>query len=360
MIPIAFLARRRHLAEHMAPVWLALPEEARGPFLVSDDGSERCLRDMGIPATRTRSAQRIGRPLEGMPVVVAGYRDLLSVNGKAGRIALMAHGIGQSYAGRRDGASDWIGSPGGLDRGMVDLFLHPGPHPAARDRERYPRARVEVVGSPLLDRLHRKPRDGRDPVIAITTHWDPQFVPGQRGWQACPETHGALLCSHYGGWFGILDAIGELAKRYRVIGHGHPGAHTGNIDDMARVWEGMGIEVVRDFDEVCRRADLLVADNSSVVYEFAATGRPVVLLDPPWYDRDVGHGLRFWSASHVGLHVGDPRTLTDTVTEALGASGRQWRDREDALDMVYAHRDHAAERAAVALLDWAGERRMAA
>jgi hypothetical protein len=361
MTPIAFLARRRHLAEHMAPVWLALPEEARGPFMVLDDASAAAVERTGVTPTRlpVRSPQRIKLPpLD--TVVVAGYRDLLSVNGKAQRIALMTHGIGQSYAGRHDGAGDWIGSPGGLDRGPVGMFLHPGPHPAARDRERYPRARIEVVGSPMLDRLHRKPRSGRDPVIAVTTHWDPQFLPGQRGWQACPETHSALLCSHFGGWFGVLDAIAELAKRYHVIGHGHPGAHTGNIDDMSLVWEGMGIEVVRDFDEVCRKADLLVADNSSVIYEFAATGRPVVLLDPPWYDRNVGHGLRFWSASHVGLHVSDPRALADTVAEALVDNGRHWREREDALDMVFGYREHAAERAAVALLDWVDERRMAA
>lgn len=356
MRPIAFVARRSHLVAHMAPVWLALPEEARGPFLAVDDGAERAAERWGIPVTRTRSPQRIGVPLK--DVVVAGYRDMLMVNGKAERIALMQHGIGQSYGGRHDGAGDWIGSPGGLDRGMVSLFLHPGGRPASLDKARYPRARVEVVGSPRLDRLHRKPRDGHDPTIAITTHWDPQFLKGQHGWQACPETHSALLCPHFGGWFGIHDAIVELSKRYHVIGHGHPGAHVGNITDAAPMWEGMGIEVVRDFDEVCRRADLLVADNTSVIYEFAATGRPVVLLDPPWYDRDVGHGLRFWSADHVGLHVSDPRTLTDTVTEAL--DGNHWRDREDALDMVFGHRAHAAERTAVVLMDWAEERRMAA
>lgn len=356
--PITFLARRRHLVAHMAPVWFALPEEARGRFLVVDDAAETAARGWGIPTTRTRSPQRIGVPIGGQPVVVAGYRDMLLARAKGSSIALMQHGIGQSYAGRRDGAGDWVGSPGGLDRGDVGLFLHPGGHPAARDRQKYPRARVEVVGSPRLDRLHRKPRDGREPIVAITTHWDPQFVKGQHGWQACPETHSALTCPHYGGWFGILDAITELSKRYHVIGHGHPGGHPGNIEDMTAIWAGMGIEVVRDFDEVCRRADLLVADNTSVIYEFAATGRPVVLLDPPWYDRNVGHGLRFWSASHVGLHVTDPRALTDMVTESL--RDRQWRDREEALDMVFAHRDHAAERAAVVLLDWTEERRMAA
>jgi hypothetical protein len=353
MIPIAFLARRQQFAEHLAPVWLALPDEARGPFIVWDDRAQHAAERMGVTVSRRqkRSDQRFTlERMDGQPVVVAGSHDMLKANSVGGRIALMTHGIGQSYAGRHDLAARHIGSPGGNTRDMVGLFLHPGGRPAQLDRERYPRARVEVVGSPMLERLHRKPRDGTEPVIAVTSHWD---------WDLCPETHSALMCSHYGGWYGIHDALLALSKRYKVIGHGHPRWFTRpEGDPITPMWEGMGIEVVQEFDEVCRRADLLVADNTSVIYEFAATDRPVVLLDPPWYDRNVGHGLRFWTASHVGLHVTDPRTLTDTVTEALSA--RHWRDQEDALDMVFSHRDHAAERAAVTLLDWVGERRMAA
>lgn len=354
MQPVAFLARRPQFAEHLAPVWLALPEEARGPFVVWSDQMEptaAAAERMGVTVTRARAGQRgVSIPqLTGQPVVVAAYRDHIKAREmRASRVALVPHGIGQSYAGRRNSAWMHMGSPGGTDRGDVGLFLHPGPHPAARDRARYPGARVEIVGSPRLDRLHRKPRDGRDPVISITTHWC-ATIP-----EDTPETHGALVCPDFGGWFGIHDAIAELARRYRVIGHGHPRL----MDRISPMWEGLGIEVVRDFDEVCRRADLLVCDNSSVIYEFAATGRPVVLLDPPWYDRNVGHGLRFWTADHVGLHVSDPRCLADTVCEALRDG--QWRDRDDALSMVYGHRDHAAERAAVVLLDWLGDRRMAA
>jgi hypothetical protein len=169
-----------------------------------------------------------------------------------------------------------------------------------------------------------------------------------------PETHGALVCPDFGGWFGIIDAIAELAKRYEVIGHGHP-----REQRVWPLWESMGIEVVRSFDEVCRRADVLIGDNTSVLFEFAATGRPVVLLDPPWYDLSVPHGLRFGlPGEEVGLHVSDPRTLTDTVTQSI--EGKYWPKRDEALHGVFAYRDHAAERAAVTLMDWLGERRMAA
>lgn len=349
------MARRQQFAAHLAPVWLALPEEARGPFYVWTDEAQAEAERIGVTVTRVsaRSPQRVAIPeAEDEPTVVAGYADMLLAYSRKRRIVLASHGIGQSYAGRPNMAWMHIGSPGGLDRGMVSLFLHPGPHPAARDRERYPRARVEVVGSPRLDRLHHKARDGR-PVIAIATHWC-ATLPGDT-----PETHGSLVCPHFGGWYGIHDAIAELSRRMEVIGHGHPRLFSPD-DRLGPMWDGMGIEVVRDFDEVCRRADVLVCDNSSVSYEFAATGRPVVLLDPPWYDTNVGHGLRFWSASHVGLHVSDPRCLTDVVGQAVEDGTVQRRDREDALSMVYGYRDHAAERAAVVLLDWLGERRMAA
>jgi hypothetical protein len=361
---VAFLARRPWFAEHLAPVWLALPEEARGPFIVwGDEAAAGAAERMGVTVTKARAGTRgVYIPqLTGQPVVVAGYKDHIKAREmRASSIAMVPHGIGQSYAGRGPRHPAWVhmGSPGGTDRHDIGLFLHPGPHPAARDKERYPKARVEQVGSPILDRLPHKPRDGKAPIIAITTHWCATMP------EETPETHGALLCPTMDdkcpswatrGWFGITDAIAELARHYQVIGHGHPR----NMNLAATLWESMGIEVVRSFDEVCRRADVLIGDNTSVLFEFAATGRPVVLLDPPWYDLSIPHGLRFGlPGEEVGLHVSDPRTLTDTVTQSI--EGKYWPKRDEALHGVFAYRDHAAERAAVTLMDWLGERRMAA
>jgi hypothetical protein len=60
---------------------------------------------------------------------------------------------------------------------------------------------------------------------------------------------------------------------------------------------------VASLREVQRRAAVYVCDNSSSMYEFAATGRPVVVLDLPegrikgiGYRRNINHGLRFWDA----------------------------------------------------------------
>ena len=53
--------------------------------------------------------------------------------------------------------------------------------------------------------------------------------------------------------------------------------------EAIRFYEAHGIEYVPDFDDVLRRADVYACDNSSTLYEFASTGRPVVVLNAPWY-----------------------------------------------------------------------------
>src|SRR5665811_2357651 len=90
-------------------------------------------------------------PKGGTPTLVAATGDM-SLALRAGRpVAIMEHGSGQSYGGDRN-ARLHSSYAGGLHR-AAGLFLHPGPHPAARDRHAYPDARVEIVGSPILDSL---------------------------------------------------------------------------------------------------------------------------------------------------------------------------------------------------------------
>lgn len=242
----------------------------------------------------------------------------------------MEHGSGQSYGGRHRSASH--GSyAGGQGRGAASLFLHPGPHPAARDRAAYPDARVEVVGSPFLDALPK--REGpKGRVVAFSFHFNGPLA---------PESKNAYA------W--AFPAILRLRESYQLLGHAHPRL----FPYIARRYRGYGIEPVADFLDVCRRADVYVCDNSSTLFAFAATGRPVVVLNPPWYDRNVDHGLRFWEAAEVGVNVNDLRELPAAIDEALRDKPARKRAREAALDLVYAYRTGAAKRAADALLEWA-------
>lgn len=165
----------------------------------------------------------------------------------------------------------------------------------------------------------------------------------------CPETRSA-----YSEFF---PAVAALSQRHdlTILGHGHP-----RLWEMGRPgrrladrYRDAGIEAVRDFAEVCRRADVLVFDNTSAGFAFAATGRPVVVMNSARYDRRVRHGLRFWEAAGIGVNCDDPATLGDCIDEALADEPERQSAREEALNMVYAYRTGAARRAAEVLMDWA-------
>lgn len=351
----------RHYFDHLLPVWEALEE--RGTFHVS-----RRI----APYAQRHTDVLIGRPRpRGAPILVASLQDSLAVWGRP-RIYL-EHGAGQTYGGDPKAAEHGSYS-GGKGHGGTILFLCPNETVASRWRHTYPDVPVEVVGCPKLDRwcnkrggiftsdvvvpdrssighlggsgfgssdeggksavlddgaildTHRRAPVARRPhkpevagsipagatgrakgnpggpstprgpaTIAVSFHADIGL---------CPETRWAF--PHY------APVLADLAKAFRVIGHGHP-----------RVWsrvksfyESVGIEPVEHFDEVMERADLYAIDNSSTAFEFAATDRPVVLLNAPWYRRDVEHGLRFWS--HVpGIQCDEPDDLIDTINVAL-------------------------------------------
>ena len=297
-----------HYRSHLLPIWEALPPKIRG---------ERFDLDVG-------GRPKGPRPNPARAVLVASGRDMgHAFNRGYRRIALMEHGIGQSYVGMANG-----GYVGGEGRGVVSLFLSPNETAAARDRAAYPKARVEVIGDPVLDTLPRGHGDGR--TVAISFHWN---------WTRLPELKSAA--PHY------LSALRGLAAEFTVLGHGHPRM----IDRLEQTYRQCGIEVVRSFDEVCRRADVYACDNSSSIYEFASTGRPVVLLNAPWFRRDVEHGLRFWAAAGIGRQVDEPEDLAEAIRCSL--SEPVLSSAAAALRLAYSATTGAAERGATILAGWA-------
>lgn len=256
--------------------------------------------------------------------LTGSYMDVCKARKGRLPIVRMTHGAGQSYGDREP---SYPGG-GGLND-AVGLFLAPNDHAGARWQAAYPAARVEVVGDPRLDDLPPRIPDGQV-TVAVTFHWR-------------PGTH--EKGNAFGDWSAAMPA---LARQFHVIGHGHP-----RNDRLPRFWRTHGIEHVPDFADVCRRADVLLFDNTSAGFEFASTGRPVVVLNRPEYRRDVDFGLRFWSAAHVGINVWPGDDLPAAVAEALEDAPERRAAREDALSVVYRYRTGAAQRAADAIEDWA-------
>jgi hypothetical protein len=216
----------------------------------------------------------------------------------------------------------------------VELFLAPGIRPAEKLRSAHPSTPVIEVGCPKLD--HRISRSGAmqtDPPTVVTSfHWDCKVV---------AETRWAFPF--------YANAIHRLArnKDINLMGHGHPKA----MSRLTGFYKRAGIPVLPTFDEVLDCASVYVCDASSTIYEAAACGIPVVVLNAPYYRRDVEHGLRFWEAANVGPQVDHPGQLQRAIAAALDPTPEQVAETNRCLDLVYTHRDGSSTARAIAAIE---------
>lgn len=316
-----------HYIDHLAPVWLALPPERRGTFHAEP---------RALPALRSYGIQgRQGKPGRAPRlVIVAGAHDIWRV--RPHPAILIEHGAGQSYGDSTD-----PGWSGGVKREGAVLFLCPNEPSAARNRDPYPGVPSLVVGSPRVEHLRTVPRAPCvRPVVALSWH--------HPGTGAVPEAGWAL--PHY------EAQLGEVAEKLRaegceVIGHGHPRAR----HHFARLWQRLGIEHVERFDDVIRRASVYASDNSSTQFEAAACDIPVVVMNAPWYRREVDWWPRFWHCADVGVQVDSPCDLAGGILRALDDPTPVRAERERVVREVYPLIEGSAQRSAGAILAVAGE-----
>lgn len=316
-----------HYAEHIDPIWTEL--ERRG--LAGDAWAPRHGCPWGKP---------MGRRDLSRPVLVAGLGDHQRVNPSP--TILVEHGAGQAYVDLASGS--YSGGPG-WERAR--LFVCPNETVAGRWRATYPETPAAVVGAPKMDRWHdgrrgrgeagdrgRPLTPGHGAVVAVTFHWECRLVPETRSsWE------------HYDRALPDLVAWADR-NGIRLLGHGHPRLW-GRIE---RRWRRLGVEPVERLADVLDRADLLVADNTSALYEFASLDRPVVVLNAPWYRRDVEHGGRFWTWADVGVQVDRPEQLPGAIAVALADPPAIRARRAEIVGEVYHRRDgRAATRAADAI-----------
>jgi hypothetical protein len=347
------IACESHFLDHIAPIWHELPDKGR--FLVDAPLLERA-KSKGIDAEPI-AAQTIREAFtqqppryDGPPALVASIGDV-----KVGRrlgygpFVFLEHGAGQWYGGQPNGGQpndrNHASYSGGPDHDDSGLFLVPNETVAQRWRTRYPRAQVAIVGCPKIDSL--PPRGGGDhPVVAVSFHWP---APSQIGWGLAGTA-----------WHEYRDTLPKLAERYTVIGHQHPNwLQRGYGRPPSQTYATLGIPFVEDFEDVCAQADLYVCDNSSTIWEFAATGRPVVLLNTPGWAQSRGrltYPPRFWSEADVGLNVDRAADLVSTVERALEDPPDVQLAREASVNRVYGLRTNGAAAAATAITDWLASR----
>jgi hypothetical protein len=253
------------------------------------------------------------------------------VRGSVPEVAYLEHGAGQTYA--TNGAGD-INQPGGPGRDNISLRLCTTKRVADIESRIYPHSRSVVVGAPKLDALieFENPRS-TPPVVAISFHWDNSIA---------PEAMSAF--PHYSQ---VLPQLTDVP--YTVLGHSHPQRE--HARRMQQYYGQVGIRFVPEFDDIVRQADVYVCDNSSTLFEFATLDRPVVVLNAPWYRRDVNHGLRFWEYADIGVQVDSPDDLIAGIAEALNDSPARQARRREIVNELYPFLGHAAQHAATQLVE---------
>jgi hypothetical protein len=303
MDKVDFFAGERHFVDHLLPVYMALPEEVRGEFIIGS------------------------KPVNpGRLTVVSAFGDYKKVDGP---VIYIEHGVGFSFG---NGHTSYAGSP---QRDKVVLFLEVNEQTQRLNTATFPETKSVLVGSPKLDAWVArgpKPVVGK-PNVAFSFHWDCRVV---------PETRSAFPI--------YKDELGRLLRfpnklSWTPLGHGHPRLWP----TLEKFWRSCRVERVKEFNDVVTVADVYVADATSTLYEFAALDRPVVVLNAPFYRRNVNHGLRFWD--HVpGIQVDHPRDLQDAINDAISVDSFA-SERRKAVEYAYPFLGESAPRAAAAICD---------
>ena len=269
------LARAEYLMSHIDPIRDHLADEQRGERLVDINRSHAHVKHWAAHDV----------------VLVASYIDIAAAGNR--RVIYVEHGAGQTYTGITNQSDRYY--PGGEHPDNVIGYI--GPRRSVIDAWGRPGV---AVGAPICDPYELF---SAERTAAITFHWNgspPNMV-------GVPEAGTAFR--HYQA--GMPHVVAALrAEGWNVIGHGHP-----RRNDLKGYWERLGVEWVEDAADVRRRAQLLIADNTSLMFEMMYLGRDVIALNCPEYRVDVEHGLRFWEMAHQMTQVDNVIELGDLIPE---------------------------------------------
>jgi len=341
--PIDFFARREHFIDHLLPVWSAL-KGSRGVFYIPEYlqgyAAAKGLEDYSLLRPANGNAIQVA-PDGYSPLLVAAYGDMVIAQKRVPQrpFLMMEHGVGLTF----NGCAGYAGGTGVRNR--VSMFLAPNEFIRKKTAKAIPGVAQVVIGTPKLDAWapasddpfqFSDGRGSKKPVVAISFHWN--------GEKVAPEAGNAFL--HY------KDVIADLAGHpdFDLLGHGHPKYRF----VLEPFYRDLGIEAEWDFSKIMQRADLYVNDCSSTMYEFCVTGKPVVIMNAPWFRRDVKHGIRFWDYTDIGPQVNEPDELLQAILNSLELPGAYKTQRQMMVQDLYPFIGYSAHRAAGAIQGFLG------
>jgi len=318
------LAGEPQFVDHLAAVWKAFPKSQQGIFWVRSNEAKYACERHGIHPRKW-----VNRASPNTVILCASLGDLNRIHNAGGTSVLMEHGAGQtynvnhgSYAGGKAPARD-----------ANKLFLVPGVVPAKKLKTVHPDAKIYEIGCPKLDRYVTKEKRpvGDKPKVAISFHWNCNVT---------PETSWAFPY--------FKQHIKKLAKSdsFELYGHSHPRGR----QFVQPFFQALKIPFLVNFDEVLKTADVYVCDNSSTIFEAAASHLNVVLLNSPKYRKNINHGLRFWECSTIGPQVETTDNLEDKIWESVRYNKKQYENTEKALNTVYTIRDGTSSKIAAEII----------
>lgn len=253
----------------------------------------RRLLDNFVPLDR---GKMLGEAVEVAEVVPVGDRVVIGLTTSSGTLIAEGFASHNTYEADARGAGHESYSTGRVDNAAG--FLCPNLFVRSRRAKAHPGVPAVAVGSPRLDHFPVGQHDGVERAVAFTFHWHCELVPETRSAfdHFLPHATAIALGLRRGGMLPVAHGHPRIAKRVRW-----------HLERHGFEWW--------DYDDVLTKAAVLVADNTSALYEFAHVDRPIVVLNAPEYRKHVHHGLRFWDCV-PGEQVDDPAELVDAVRRA--------------------------------------------
>src|SRR5258707_6093011 len=357
---IDFLARRFYYLRHLKPIWNALSASQRGQFYMNADTYSAAGEIMEIEKHYVPYIEN--EYCGNGPIVTAAYGDAVrAADANPSRpVTLLEHGVGLSF-----GKAEYSSGFG--------------------QREKL--ALIPVQSQYILDRIHPDIKNKPHPIIGVPVldPWAGEF----RKPHSMPKKPTIAIAFHHGSkvsrpaeigsaWKHYADILPELVKHYKVLFHVHPLSGDAVREASAMLtlppfdaglnklaynqWESNPSrpEYVETFEEIMHRADIFINDCSSTLYQFCVTGKPVIILNAPWFNRDSKWGIRFWDYTDIGPQVEDPAGLIPAIDRMIAAPEDFKPYRSKMVSDLFPYLGTASERAVDTITEFLSKQKPAA